>query len=362
LYKNKISRWIFKIHGISGLIFGLFLLIISLSGSLLVFSPEINQIQLENKVLSKNLLDKDSLWKFPFDASLAELEIQKPGFRVAAFYPLFQYGKSPIIARMVGQSPDEKIHFVLDPKTGKATFAFDSLFTQWLLKLHYTIFNTKSGEFLVALVAIALIISSFSGIWVYRKNIVKTFRFQFLIQKRNLRTLVSGYHRFLGVWALVFNLVFAISGFLMMRSVFDWEHWQDENPSKKIFRTCKLPSVSVPLKALKTQVPGLNLTYLSIPVENEYLVLGIYGDEPGRWWLGPAFEAEYHLEEAKFTLIKPEMQISWPETVELLLFTLHFGQYGGWWVKILVSVFGCFTSFLVVSGFFLFLKRKKLWI
>jgi uncharacterized iron-regulated membrane protein len=84
----------------------------------------------------------------------------------------------------------------------------------WLSKFHNSFHLGKTGEWLLGFFAIVFLLSLCTGLILFRKNIIAVLTFKRSACKRN------NLHQVIGVYALLFNLVIAVSGFWMQRYVF----------------------------------------------------------------------------------------------------------------------------------------------
>jgi uncharacterized iron-regulated membrane protein len=206
----KAGRKLFQLHSLLGLVTGMLLLVISLSGSVLVFHEEIDH------ALNPDLLTVPVAGpRLPLNQLYAQAAGRHPSAEAIRFRRL------PLRA---GQALEMNVTeagkytlLYLDPYTGRVvgerqryTFLVD-----WLLRLHYSLFLGGTGEFVVALLAVALLGSVITGLFIYRKYIWKVLLFRVPLTGKNWRVLSSGLHRIVGVWSLLFNVLIAVTGFYL---------------------------------------------------------------------------------------------------------------------------------------------------
>jgi uncharacterized iron-regulated membrane protein len=157
----------------------------------------------------------------------------------------------------------------------------------WLLNLHYRLLAGKTGEYVVALLAISLILSTLTGLIVYRKHLLKVLLFRQAFSFTNWRTASSSLHRFVGVWSLAFNLVIALTGFWMLRSLFTWLPAGD--PPEVITANWPLSyPVDAYVQRARAALPGLVPYGVWLPQQRTESVL-VFGRVVG----GPRLHNEY---------------------------------------------------------------------
>ncbi len=92
-------------------------------------------------------------------------------------------------------------------------------FMSWLSAFHNSFHLKKKGEWLLGFFAVMFFISLITGLILYRKNIVAVLLFKKSAWRK------SNLHQLIGTWALLFNLMIAITGFWMQRYVFKKEFY-----------------------------------------------------------------------------------------------------------------------------------------
>jgi uncharacterized iron-regulated membrane protein len=169
---------------------------------------------------------------------------------------------------------------------------------------------------------------------------------------------MSGLHRLLGSWSLLFNIVLAFSGFYMMLYAFNFsEHFK----SPSLLVESKPPLVTQNIDSLITKaasiIPDFKLHYVDFPRK---------ADDPIRitgkskaWLFGDYNNAvAFDYQTGAVKEIFREEALTNKEKFEYALYTLHFGQYGGMTIKVLYSFFALAGVVLTISGFSLWYRRK----
>jgi uncharacterized iron-regulated membrane protein len=352
---KKRIKFIFKLHSWIGLFTGLSLLVISLSGSLLVFYEEIdhafNPDLLRVEVLSE---------KVPLDQVYTTVRNRYPEAENIRF-------------RHLPATPDQSIemnvvkggsYFLIyvNPYTGmiigereRYTYLMD-----WLLRLHYSLFAEEAGQIIVAILGLLLIVSLITGILVYRKYIVKVLLFKIPLKLKNWRQGSSELHRIIGVWSLAFNLVIAVTGFYMLYPVLLPSYYAvEEVEMMKKPISLKVSVESLLVKA-NTTIPGFVPYSISIPSDT-ITPITIFGRGASPNPISSAYDSYITFDqnsgqtETVYDISKQRAT----SQLDKAMYPLHFGNYGGILIKIFYSIVGLTPSALSISGFLLWARKMK---
>ncbi|MDF7813460.1 PepSY-associated TM helix domain-containing protein [Hymenobacter sp. YC55] len=166
-------------------------------------------------------------------------------------------------------------------------------------------------------------------------------------------------HRIVGVWSLVFNLVLAGSGAWMLRAAFQPSTYQAETEVSLQIQ----PAVEVPLDTLARRatqaVPGFELQGMALPKSPADTVVRALGRLTSSPLYGNFSETIELSARTGRVLAAPDVrQASLGERAELVAFTLHFGQFGGWLVKVFWALGGLSPALLSLTGFLLWWRRQ----
>lgn len=346
------GKKIFAFHSILGLITGALLLVIGLSGSVLVFSKEIDQ-QI-NPTLVKVAVGKE---KTPLDNIYSRARSVFPD-RYIRFRNIPQATNEAI--ELSVEKGEEWLFAYFDPYTGKYLGSRNAknYFLGWLLYLHYSLLGGQIGELVVELLAVALVLSVVTGFYIYRKQVLSVLTFKVGISFKNRRRTFSSLHRVIGVWSLVFNLLFAITGFWMLRYVFMPATYGENQPPKKVPYELALSLDS--LKAAIEKNKSFTVTSIFLPQKTEDNII-LYGFIPTQNPVYTEYVNNIEVDgitghEVKRTIITEQpYSVKW----DMMAFPLHAGVYGNIVLKIIYCIAGTSPALLSISGFFLWLKKKK---
>ena len=318
-----------------------------ISGSVLVFQHDI----------------EDVLWQRDIEISNYEsLEIDKAFSVIQNKYPdwdtrLIHFKENDAFIFNL-RKPTQRLFIFVHPGTGEILNERNELttITRWLLKFHYSFQAGVPGRILVLAVGILFFLSLLTGIYLYRRSILKTIFFKTKVRNKNKRAFYSSLHRIIGVWALLLNLVLVVTGIFLSYKVTTAALKTPINPeSPKI-----TASIELLLKDIKSQAPNFTPTYIRLPsnTEGSITVNGTYKNDAFYYSeFYNSFQADH-----KTGVITKVIKVEESDLTTKLsstLIPLHFGQFGGIWSKLLYSFIGLSGPFLSVSGFIIWQKGKN---
>ncbi|MCX2738810.1 PepSY-associated TM helix domain-containing protein [Pontibacter anaerobius] len=349
--KKRVKKT-FSIHHWCGLIAGMFILVISLSGVILVFDDDIDeaafashaQLQTPAKALH---VDKSINW----------VRAENPGWDI----------RVPSLPA----SPDEALHYELrqgqlrrwlfvHPETGEKLSTVGQAhnrFSYVVLNIHYNLLSGTPGKIVVLLVGLALLLLTITGFILYRRSLVKVLTFRQKISFKSRRSMFSSLHRIIGVWALAFNLLMCVTGLSLAITVVNAAL---KGGPKEVAVPEITTSVDAAMAAAKAAYPDFEITYLRFPVnaEGKIQLMGRLASDPSYYGrLYSKIQADYStgaLSDPYFVRDQP-----WLDRFLTSLHPIHFGDYAGLFVKLLYAFFGLMPGILSVSGFVIWYYRQQ---
>lgn len=371
--KFKLNRKLFTIHGYTGLFIGIFYLIIAISGASIVFMEELNNLIYGDDITIQVPAQGKTL---SYDELVAILQKQHP---VASFISISKDVEHPEHAWAAYTGIPEKTGWFgnsfayldyIDPYTGKIIFSGNTNgyhnILAFLDTMHTTLWLGSAGVFTVGIVCVAILISLITGFIIYRKSILKVITFKTRIKFKNWRTANSDLHRVIGTWALLINLFIFGTGMYMFYPVFTPQWWSDTNKivneKPQIFKQALTISLDSMYKKSTALVPEMQTTGLSISYDTSrsVFVFGTVGKlilnednfaSINYSWDGSVKEKTY----------KTWNEMSGKEKFDNSYFTMmHTGWAYGTTGKIIWTIGGFTPAILSLTGFMLWIRRKKL--
>jgi len=344
----KLNRKIFLWHHWCGLAVGFFLLFMSITGAILVFADEWEEAADAPWVKVDN-----PSGTFSYDASLFRLRDQYPGWEVRA------YGQPEPNEALIYELRNKELRkrVFVHPVNGRLLHVGEQArWYQQLLLFHYTWFSGTSGKIAVFFTGVLFLISLITGLYVYRKSVVKVLLFRTRINHKTKRSYNSSLHRIVGVWSLLFNLLIVASGLSMAGQV-SLAALKAKGPTKAA-ATKDIVSVDGPRTAILQQHKDFEIHSLRIrPTGNTVQFSGRYTSDPfyyGKYYSsfvvdGSTGEVTNHTVLREQSLGKRLLSMSGP---------LHFGNWGGMVVKVLYFLFGLTPALLSITGFVIWMRQS----
>ena len=345
---------LFTIHHLAGLFTGLFILLMSLSGSVLIFRHELDQ---------KPVVVQTSSPAIPVDSAYRLIRQYYPHAQISSCNlpdgpadPLsfFIYDAS-------WQNGEKALEVFLHPQTGKRLGSRGGSddpgnnFMSWLSKFHNSLLLDKTGEWLLGFFAMLFLVSLVTGLFLFRKSLLPVL----LFRRSAWRT--NNLHQLVGVYALLFNLLIAVTGFWMQRYVFKKEFYQSYD-----FNMTIKPSPAYPYRfdsayaAVKSRYPDFT-AYVVYFAQGTKGKTAVYGSRSSNAYIHSKKFADVIFLDSSGAVSKTRFinEISAGDRYDIINSQLHMGQYGGYGIKILYCLFGLSGSVLSITGFRLWRKRKR---
>jgi uncharacterized iron-regulated membrane protein len=337
------KKQIYLIHSWAGILAGIGLLILSVTGSVLCFKAELEPIvypesfvfEGKQPVRSYDILYKEAAAKYP-DYFL--LRIYPPAHSNET-YKAYMFGKNNIEEELhiyyteAGwqKQPDRWLHVVED--------------------LHiYLLMTRYTGMVFNFILSFSLICVSITGFWIYRKTIFKILSFKSGFQLKSL----ANWHNNVGLISLAFCSLMGVTALVItFPSAFS-------GPLKKNRFQIEMPAYSIDEildKSLAYKADSLeklnNITFLNNQIQFHYNN-PVYKN-------GALGEFTRVLMNTK---TGEKVKLSGKSETELMkalnsCVSFHFGNFGGLPTKIIYSLSGILLSLLVITGGLLYFKRTK---
>lgn len=349
---------LWQFHSWLGLIAGLGLIVIGLTGSLLVFHDEIEAL-LNPKLVRVEPLPAGRL---PVSDLLVTANNQLAGYEIAGwlidhddpghadFLYVRKHGSKDWLISSVNPYTGE---LLASPRNGETTF------TGWLLELHYTLLADHVGVLIAGLLAAGLFLLGLSGIYLYRDFWSNFFTFRW---GRSRRILFSDIHKFVGITSVAFNLILGFTGAYWNLPHAANDLFVNHEEEGKAAPAERLYSGMLPWDALiadsGARIAGFRANYISFPTDKEWPVT-FYGSVPG-FLRGPYSSTVAY--DARTGAFKEATDVRsaglWARIADTFV-PLHYGTFGGLPVKILWVLGGLTPGVLAVTGFFMWRLRQR---
>ncbi|HEY5704532.1 MAG TPA: PepSY-associated TM helix domain-containing protein [Terrimicrobiaceae bacterium] len=349
-------RFLFLLHSWMGLIAGLGLIVIGLTGSILVFRQEIDNLVTPERTLAANLSEA----RLGLDALVARMREQLAGCEPVGWLRSRSAGQNDQVS-IATNGGDQPKSIWIDPCNGTVHGApASSTFTGWLLALHYSLLSDHAGTFVAGVFAALLFLLGITGIWIYRGF------WKSLLQLRwnlSARIFFSDLHKMVGISSVGFNLILGFTGayWNLTHVVGHMLDGPEPEPPKIVERQIgETLSLDALLEQARSKISGFEWTYVSLPVR---------ADEPitfyGRVTNQHAFRGEYGSTatfNSKTGALEGSVDIRtsgfWNQVTDAFM-PLHYGTFGALPVKLLWCLGGLAPGILATTGYVLWWKRRR---
>ncbi len=354
------KQW-FNWHSLTGVWTGLLLFVICWSGTFATLSYELDW--LTNPAIRASSSQTPQLSLAEAYQIVSEARPQdRVAFASAPLAPGFNY--DIVIETQAGQWR----HLYVDPVSG--VIAGDSSYLniqRFFRDFHRVLFgavNRTLASYLVFLLAIPLLISVISALYLYRCWWQKFFTLNW---SRQRRANVASLHKLAGVWSLWFSLVIALTSVWYLYEAFrvDAIDGKVSLVGQGSYAVQPLPPLSgattepLPLTELVARAqqarPDLQITslwfdsgYLQVHGQAGHLLVR---DRANKLYLDPYTGEVVHNQNASDL----SLYWRWSDTAD----PLHFGDFAGLTSKLIWFVFGLILSFMALSGSYMYVKRQQ---
>ncbi|WP_339826310.1 PepSY domain-containing protein [uncultured Parasphingorhabdus sp.] len=368
--QRAIRLW-FLVHKWSSLVCTIFLLMLCITGLPLIFHDEIDLMTEEQPEFGMpgigSSSNADGL--LSLDQMMRSALANRPG-EVPVFMAFDN--DQPSMTVTTAPRPDspgaEMTIQSFDRSTGEqigVTADSDGGMMHFLLQLHTDMFLGLPGMLFLAAIGILFTAALISGVVLYAP-FMRKLEFGTLRVSRSPRLKWLDYHNLLGIVALAWMLVVGLTGVINALSTPIEDIWQaneladmtSEYTGREALSPARYGSLDRAMAQARTVLPGNNPQFIAFPggafsSKHHYAVF-FQGDTPlTERLLTPAL---IDAETGQFTDARP---MPWYYQALSLSRPLHFGDYGGFPLKLLWATLTLFTIVLLGSGLYLWLVKKE---
>lgn len=207
---NRLTKRLLDLHALAGVVSGLFIFIISLSGIFALFEEELLtweqpalRIALPEQPVALMPLLEDFAEELGRDGKLLEMDVHL----ISPATPFYEVSAR---VRPAGERSSERRSRRFHPASGAVLPPPVTGFVHWLVNFHGSLMLPRTyGRAIVAISGLFLTLSILSGVVIHRKILKELFTWRF---NRSIRVKWQDSHKALSVWGLPFHLVIALTG------------------------------------------------------------------------------------------------------------------------------------------------------
>lgn len=358
--QRQIRVWSWT-HKWSSLLSTLFILMLCITGLPLIFHHEIEHaMQPELEQLSEDVPSPS------LTSILAEAQSNRPTEQILY---LFFDQEDPLLMVATGASPmtlpDEFGYQVFDLRTGnKLNIAQPNEgFMYILFRLHVDMFAGLPGMLFLGFMALLMLMAIVSGVVLYAP-FMRKLQFGSLRSEKGRRTYWLDLHNLLGIVTVVWLFVVGLTGAINTLATPIERMWQatelaEMAASQKSERIAEqFASIDLVKRNAEAVTSAMNIMTIAMPntpfaSPHHFGVYAVGSTPLTSRLLTPALMDAYSGELSairELPVYAKTLFISQP---------LHFGDYGGLPLKILWALLDIITIGVLVSGLYLWIKRRK---
>ncbi|MBZ2209336.1 PepSY-associated TM helix domain-containing protein [Massilia soli] len=357
-----VRRWAW-IHKWSSLVCTVFMLLLCLTGLPLIYHHEIGHL-LGNDVEAPAMPPGTAM--ADLDDVIAAGKAMYPG--KIMMYMSQEMGEPEIWNVTLGDHPNDENYkpIAVDARTAKVITepAFEGgPFMSTMFRLHVDLFAGLYGKLFLGLMGLLLLVALVSGTVLY-SPFMRKLEFGTVRRERSARTKWLDLHNMLGIVTLVWALVVGATGMINTWADVLLKYWQATElaemvkPYQGMGAPARLASMERAVKLALASEPGMEVGFVAFPgtpfaTPHHYGVF-MRGNE--------AFSSRLYrpvLIDAQTGELTDRRTLPWYLTALLVSQPLHFGDYGGLWMKFLWAMLDIATIIVLGSGLYLWVKRSR---
>lgn len=354
------NKFLFKWHSRLALFAFIPLLVISVTGSILVFKHEIDTLLMEDKVRVMDVAQE----RLSMDVLRERVHAAAPDHEITG-WALFQDPGRADLVYLIPHGSSDWFYLLLDQYSGEVLAeprTTTHYLTDWLLELHFTFLLSDVGMAVGAVFAVVLCLLGLSGLILHRRFWLNLFRVRW---KARLVVYFSDLHKMVGVIASPILLILGFTGawWNISELIHEYEAHSDGGEHHVMRERLYNDELSLDrlMERAGERVSGFETTYISLPWEPDRAIT-LWGDVPDSNFLISQYASWVSFDAHNGERLA-EQDIRGAGLGSKVVDSyrrLHFGDFGGLASRILWSVAGLMPLVLAITGVTLWsLRRNK---
>jgi uncharacterized iron-regulated membrane protein len=363
--KRNDKQLLWRIHHWAGLYAGILIGILSLTGALAVFIPEIDAMILRHRYHAHSSAPATA--DPQFGNAIDSITSQFPAYSSLAIHLPEKPGDVAEVDVIIPGEDFLRYNFFIDATTDRIIGQrnHQNSLANYLRQIHVRLYEGNWGRQLVGLGGVALVVLAVTGLMIYG-NFMKKRSWPEVRKKVGMRIVMADWHKLFGISALAFNFVIAFTGAWLGLQPWLIRAFDITTPN-----AYKAPVV---MEAEADKALIVDWTEVLSTVKKEFPELtprDIVSSTNGSGSIvvrgniaGLVYERNVNtlvLSKTGYTpLFKYDVrQQPFSHKLYFVQEALHFGDFGGLLLKVVYTVMGLISGFLSISGFVVYLYRYK---
>lgn len=362
-------HWLRQIHLYTAMLCALIVSLVGLTGSIYVFEPE-----LSGWLQQEYYQPKQATARFSSDQQLVRFIEQQTQGRIESL-------QWPVRSRETYAFKlfDDEHWYFFDQSTGVISSdqgAYNHPALELVYRLHSNLMLGEPGRYVTATASLLFALSSLlTGLYLWWPKSVRRLKQALSISRSNPKRFNFDLHASAGVWFSIPLLIMAFTGayFLYtapMQKVIDVLMWSDAAPKDSWITQHNLPPVDIPALSVEQVVSHMQQLNPGLLPRNLWMtqkpqgVLSLGYQQSTEIEAGGQYRVFIQLHPQTGELLSSYDPATLPRASAFMaqwLTPLHFGEFGGWFSRILWCVGGLIPLLLSITGARIWLARKRLW-
>ncbi|GLQ99248.1 PepSY-associated TM helix domain-containing protein [Dyella mobilis] len=358
-------RALFQVHLWLGIVIGLYVIAICLSGSVLVFEQNLLN---DRPPLSESSVRGPATW-----GQLANVALRaNPGGRLANIdMRSAERRVVPIGVTFNGNTVVVYVDSFTKGIVKQVVLEKEHWFVESMLALHTNLVLGAGGAVAVGIGGVLLFVMAVIGLILWWPGIRSWRRALWISWRSRWKVIAFDLHRTFGFWCFVLVAMWGITGayFIFPKPVHHAIRSLSPMPSLE-----QRPSdwhqgdAILPLDDFiglaQRMYPLDKLAYVFMDVDRPHGEVQVYMS-PRPSVPMEQLEDEVVFQPATGAMLMNTSSVHWTagERLSLALYSVHFGDFGGWWLQIIWALLGLVPIVLVITGYAMWWNRtlKKKW-
>lgn len=367
----------YGLHSWSGMVLGLFVYVVAFTGCLALFHHEMLSWEDPTKRLTvaESPVEIDRIFKSWVDQKIYEQPNSEPLEFIRFSYPdehepYFSAGAT--VKNQDGQSVFVEQRW--DTRTGAPLAERGDGVGTWILDFHRDLMWPKAlggrtaGSTIVGIAGVVLMLSILTGVIAHTKIVQEFFTLRYF---RSVRLKWQDTHKVLGLWGLPFYTMIAFTGAILgvvailapLVALLTFKGDQQGLIDEVLGKAMERSNISAPMMSVDTLADFTHPTSGKRPI---LVAMENWGDKNAR------FELFYLPETKLISVDQVEINGVTAEVIEDspvsnltpgtrglgMMSPLHYGTYGGIWLKFLYFILGLSLAVITVFGLMMWIERR----
>ncbi|AOW21754.1 PepSY-associated TM helix domain-containing protein [Urechidicola croceus] len=366
----------FHLHTVSGIVISVALYIIFFAGAFALIKDEITAWEKGDTVQLEQALDVD------YDKITAVIKEEGYNLEGRNIRLVMPDVKQEVLVILSGSkyedaSDEDKqgAFFYINTinYTRSDYYTFYS-FGELIYRLHFFSQIPKIGTYLAGFVALFFLFAITTGIIVHWKKIISNF--YVFRPKAKFKTIWTDAHTALGVIGLPFQFVYAVTSCFLCLSILVLipGNFIYNNNQKKLSEDLRPMTKDYPI-TYKTHTEFSLNPFMEQTLEKwetfspSQVYIRNYGDSNMKFQVDGMVSTQqkfighgrivYNVPTNDVLSIKDPLKSNYIEAVEMTVRKLHFGDFGGYWLKLVYFIMAFITCFVIISGVLIWLEARN---